>query len=154
MKKNVLLILTTFLSGIIFAAGAFGAGITTTSADPSLSDQANQVALHSASKFIGTEVRDVNGKEIGEVKDLQIDLQHGITYAVVENDKLTQIDKRFLVPLTAFNMSHETDYVSLPIAKENMASYPKFDKSMDQETYGRNLHQFYGVSYPWGDLQK
>ncbi len=150
MKKFVLSLLTTFAAGFFLVAGAFGAEMQNHSMHQSLSAQSGSGTLHSAKEFIGTEVRDANGNDIGEVKDLQIDMDRGIIYAAVENDKLTQVDKTILVPLGAFDTTHADDYVSLPVTEENLAKYPKRDAAMDNETYGRNLHQFYGITYPWG----
>ena len=151
MKKNILATLTIFIAGLFFAAGAFGAE---EKIDKSLSAQPVQTDLHSAKQFIGTQVRDANGDKIGEVKDLVFDFNHGVGYAVVEDEKLTQVDKNILVPLSAFTADHAGEYVSLPVTKESLTNYPPRPVGMNDEAYGRNLYDYYGLSYPWTENEQ
>ena len=148
--KKTLSTLAIFVAGLFLAAGAFAAEekIDQTIGS-SLAAQPVQTELHSANQFIGTEVRDNSGDKIGEVKDLMFDFNHGVGYAVVENEKLSQIDKNILVPLSAFQSNHQGEYVSLPMSKEALASYPKQGSDMSDEAYGRNLYEYHGLSYPW-----
>jgi sporulation protein YlmC with PRC-barrel domain len=57
-------------------------------------------AVVKAKEYLDYEVKNINGDELGEVKDLAVDLNNGkIRYAVIEHDRLTSIsDKLIAVP--------------------------------------------------------
>jgi sporulation protein YlmC with PRC-barrel domain len=155
MRRISLVMITTLSAALFLAAGVFGGegkmmhkSTTMSSAEHS----AVEGGLHSASKFIGTEVRDASGNDIGEVKDVAFDFNRGIGYAVIESDELGKADQRFLVPLSALTSTHEGEFVTLTVDRSKLAAAPMQEPGMTDEAYGRQLYDFYGLSYPWSDL--
>ncbi len=65
----------------------------------------------SARRLMGRDVHDRTGDDIGEIKDLVVDLDNGsVSYAVLEYDKPWSLDNpRFAVPLASFDFSNPRD---------------------------------------------
>ncbi|MBE0599633.1 MAG: PRC-barrel domain-containing protein [Desulfuromonadales bacterium] len=155
MSKTALLTLSVFLFGLFSVGTATGGDLRTkgvTGSDHHGMVHGQVGVLHSAEDFIGTEVRDSAGQEIGEVKDVKIDFQRGIGYAEISSEEALAVDETFLVPLTALTATHEGEFVTLNVDRSRISAAPRMEPGMSSDEYGRNLHDHYGLSYPWSDL--
>jgi sporulation protein YlmC with PRC-barrel domain len=90
----------------------------------------NQV-LRRASEWLGKDVRDRNGKEVGEVRDLVVTLDSAkIRYAVVEFDKSWSLDdKLFAVPMQALRYTAASKDLVWDIDKSRLGARPAIDKN-------------------------
>ncbi|MFA5515789.1 MAG: PRC-barrel domain-containing protein [Desulfuromonadales bacterium] len=147
MAKTAWMAMTAFLLALFSAGTVFAAEMGAGQAAVMTGD-----TLHSAKAFIGTEVRDRVGQELGEIQDLAFDFDRGIGYAVVSGDEALQTDGNFLVPLHALTTTHEGDYVILNMSREQLAAMPQREAGMTDQEYSRNLYDFYGLSHPWREL--
>lgn len=86
--------------------------------------------LLSSSSIVGTDVRNLDKKDIGEVKDLMIDLRSGkIAYAVLSfGGFLGMGDKLFAIPFEAFKLDTDSEVLILDAKKEVLEQAHGFDK--------------------------
>jgi sporulation protein YlmC with PRC-barrel domain len=89
------------------------------------------MTILSTSTIVGTEVRSPRAEDLGEIKDLMIDLTSGcVAYAVVEFGGLLGIgSKLFAVPLPAMKQDAMNKCFILDTDKEALENAPGFDKN-------------------------
>lgn len=87
--------------------------------------------LRRASEWLGKDVRDRNGREVGEVKDLVVTLDSAkIRYAVIEFDKSWSLDdKLFAVPMQALRYTTASKDLVWDIDKSRLGARPAIDKN-------------------------
>jgi len=106
-----------------------------------------------ASKIIGTPVKNPNGDNLGDIKELVLDPRSGkVVYAVVSfGGVLGMGDKLFIIPWKALNWSRDKEYYLLELDKTTLTSAPGFDKkhwpdsSNEWELQREGLNQFYHI---------
>ena len=84
-----------------------------------------------ASELIGMSVQGIDGKKLGDIKDLVIDPEEGgVEYAVLEFGGFAGIgDKYFAVPWEALQLDHPNKYLMLDVHKKDLKTAPGFDKN-------------------------
>lgn len=87
--------------------------------------------LLSASTMVGDNVVNSKGENLGEIKELMVDLESGrIVYAVLSfGGFLGMGDKLFAVPWEALAVRTEEKVIELDVDKEVLEGAPGFDKS-------------------------
>ncbi len=109
----------------------------------------------SSSSIVGTTVQNMNREDLGDIKDLMIDLSGGrIAYAVLSfGGFLGMGDKLFAIPWEAFQVVQEEEILLLNVAKEKLEQAPGFDKDdwpdMADVTWGQSIHAYYGYDPYW-----
>ncbi|HSF11113.1 MAG TPA: PRC-barrel domain-containing protein [Nitrospirales bacterium] len=109
----------------------------------------------SSSSIVGTTVQNMGREDLGEIKDLMIDLSGGrIAYAVLSfGGFLGMGDKLFAIPWEAFQVVQEEEVLLLNVAKEKLEQAPGFDKDnwpdMADMTWGKSIHTYYGYDPYW-----
>lgn len=109
----------------------------------------------SSSSIVGTTVQNMGREDLGEIKDLMIDLSGGrIAYAVLSfGGFLGMGDKLFAIPWEAFQVVQEEEVLLLNVAKEKLEQAPGFDKDnwpdMADVTWGESIHAYYGYDPYW-----
>jgi sporulation protein YlmC with PRC-barrel domain len=98
--------------------------------DAAIKPMANQV-LRRASEWIGKDINDRNGKDVGEVSDLVVNMGNGnIHYAVVEFDKSWSMkDKLLAVPMQALRYTNNSKDLTWDIDKSRLDTKGAFDKN-------------------------
>lgn len=103
-----------------------------------------------ASNLIGKHVTNLEGKNIGEIKDLVINWRSGgyIEYAVLSfGGFLGQGGKYFAVPWEAMVLSGDKEQFILNVKEEHLKNAPGFDKDHWPDTshpeWAVGLYQFY-----------
>ena len=90
--------------------------------------------LLSASSLNGTNVRNLQGENIGDIKDLMIDWKNGkVVYAVLSFGGFLGLgDKLFAIPLESFTFEspEHNEFAVLDISKEKLENAPGFDKDV------------------------
>lgn len=89
-----------------------------------------------ASKLIGTDVDDNNGKNVGEIEDVVVDLESGqVQYALMEFDKSwSPEDKLFAFKMSDFQKGKDDKKLVLNVTKESLNEAPSIDKSRLDKT--------------------
>lgn len=111
----------------------------------------------SGSSLEGMDVRTPSDENIGDIKDIMIDIQSGkISYLVlsVNTGFLNLENKYFAVPLSAFTFKFRDDYTNknvlvLDVTKERLENSPGFDKdnwptNPDSE-FVDSVNSYYGM---------
>lgn len=110
-------------------------------------------ALMSADSLTGNDVYNRDGEDLGDVKDLMIDMATGkVAYAVLSYGGLLGMgDKLFAVPWAALTLDTVNKRFTLNVNKAALADAPGFDKdhwpSMSDKTWAGGVHTFYGMPY-------
>jgi sporulation protein YlmC with PRC-barrel domain len=90
--------------------------------------------LLSSSSLSGTNVRNLQGENIGDIKDLMIDWKNGkVVYAVLSFGGFLGLgDKLFAIPLESFTFEspNNNEYAVLDVNKEKLENAPGFDKDV------------------------
>lgn len=85
---------------------------------------------HRVSKMIGTDVRDTAGVKVGDVKDIVLDDNGDVAYAVITFVGIAGAgNKYFAVPWTAFQMPAQKDHFVLAVDRDKLQSAPGFDRN-------------------------
>ncbi|ELR73724.1 hypothetical protein C900_01334 [Fulvivirga imtechensis AK7] len=113
--------------------------------------------LLSARTIEGTTVENAEGKDIGEIKDIMIDLETGyVAYAVLSFGGFLGFgEKLFAIPLEAFqfNTIEDEEKLILDIDKERLENAPGFDKDHwpqnPDRTFISSVYTHYGYEPYW-----
>jgi sporulation protein YlmC with PRC-barrel domain len=114
--------------------------------------------LMSASTLEGNDVCNRADEELGEIKEIMLDVPSGrIAYAVMSAGGFLGIgDKLFAIPWSALTLDTEGKRFILDVSKDRIKNAPGFDKdhwpSMADQAYGGTLHSYYGVRPYWEEL--
>jgi sporulation protein YlmC with PRC-barrel domain len=144
MKKIGVLLGLVALLNLFYAAGVFAA------------DRDLPWHLMKGSTFIGADVENPQGQDLGDIKDIVIDRASGrIAYAVVSfGGFLGMGEKLFAVPWGAFSQPNENkDKFVLAIDKERLNNAPGFDLNnwpqMASREWVTSLYSYYNVPPYW-----
>jgi sporulation protein YlmC with PRC-barrel domain len=110
-----------------------------------------------ATTIIGNKVVNPAGEQLGNIKELMIDLDDGqIAYAVLSFGGLLGLgDKLFAIPFEALTFNTEDHTAILDVDKEVLKNAPGFDKDHwpDSAQYEAgwllDIYEYYGYSPYW-----
>ena len=102
-----------------------------------------------ASQLMGKNVENPQGENLGEIKDLVIDVNNErVFYAIAEFGGFLGLgEKLFDYPVRSFNQtSADTDKLVLNVDKDNLKAVPGFarDSWPDWLTYGKQVDKYHG----------
>jgi sporulation protein YlmC with PRC-barrel domain len=144
MKKIGAFLSVISLLSLVYAAGSFAA------------DRDLPWNLVKGSNFIGADVENPQGQNLGDIKDVVIDRASGrITYAVVSFGGFLGVgEKLFAVPWGAFSQPKaDKDKFVLDIDKERLKNAPGFDDhnwpQMASQEWVTSLYSYYHVPPYW-----
>src|SRR5262249_5010940 len=119
--------------------------------------------LYRASKLIGADVENPQGKNLGDIKDVVLDNQGQIRYAVLSFGGFMGMgEKYFAVPWPALRAVEgqqpaERDRFVLNVDQEKLKKAPGFDKNnwpnMADRSWGEQVYAYYGIT-PYGEHQE
>jgi sporulation protein YlmC with PRC-barrel domain len=107
--------------------------------------------LLGANTLIGNDVYNHNNQDIGDIKEIMLDVSTGnIEYAVLSfGSFLGMGEKLFAVPWTALKLDRENKRFLLDVDKDRLKNAPGFDKdnwpNFADETLVNDLHSYYGT---------
>ena len=113
------------------------------------------MSLLSASSINGTNVKNLAGEGLGDIKDLMIDLPTGrVVYAVVEVGGLLGIgSKLFAVPMMALKQDAVNKCFILDATQASLENAPGFDKdhwpNFADRSWQTTVHEHYGTAPYW-----
>lgn len=115
------------------------------------------VSTLSATTMIGDKVRNLDGDQLGELKELMIDVRTGrVAYAVLSFGGILGMgDKLFAIPWQALSLDTEDHTFVLDADKEMLEDAPGFDKDNWPETFSEDdawlleVYDYYGYEPYW-----
>jgi sporulation protein YlmC with PRC-barrel domain len=130
---------------------AFAFAVVCLAAGPADARDKNQVLK--ASDIIGMKVEDTEGKKLGSIRDLVLDDDGEVQYAVLDFGGILGIgDKYFAVPWDALQRSEDNRRLSLDVSKKDLKQAPGFDKEhwpdLSDQQAQITIYEFYGVPSP------
>jgi sporulation protein YlmC with PRC-barrel domain len=108
--------------------------------------------LMGADTLIGNDVCNKDGIELGEIKEIMLDVSSGrVSYAVLSfGGFLGMGEKLFAVPWNALNLDTDNKRFVLNVSKDQLKEAPGFDKNhwpdMADASWARSIQSFYGTS--------
>lgn len=108
-----------------------------------------------ASSMIGTDVINLKGDSLGDIKEVVIDPTTGtVAYAVVSfGGFLSMGEKLFAIPFSAFVYDAEKNKYVLDITKKRLEAAPGFNADhwpkMSDEQWNRDVYKYYDRSPYW-----
>ena len=113
-------------------------------------------AFMSAGSLMGEDVYNLQEEDLGDVKELMLDMRTGkVAYAVLSfGGFLGMGEKLFAVPWAALTLDTENKRFVLNVSKERLESAPGFDADnwpdMADPIWATGIHSYYGtVSSPY-----
>ena len=113
----------------------------------------------SATSLNGTNVVNFQGKDIGHIEDMMIDLNTGrILYAVLSFGGILGIgNKLFAVPFESFSIDQKDEKFILDIDKDRLEDAPGFNKDNwpihSDTTFQTEVYSYYNVKPYWNTMQ-
>lgn len=113
------------------------------------------VRVMSCSSLTGDSVKNPQGEDLGNLKEIMVDVNSGnIAYAVLSfGGFLGMGDKLFAIPWEAFTLNTEKEHLVLNVDKERLKDAPGFDKDNWPKTpnadYITQVHSHYGYKPYW-----
>lgn len=110
-------------------------------------------ALMGADTLMGNDVYNSDGEDLGDIKELMIDMQSGeVAYAVLSFGGLLGMgDKLFAVPWAALKLDTVNKRFTLNVPKDRLKDATGFDKDnwpvMADNAWAMGVHQFYGTQH-------
>lgn len=114
--------------------------------------------LMGANTLIGTDVHNESDEDLGEIKELMLDMHTGhVAYAVLSFGGFLGLgNKLFAVPWSALTLNTISKRFILPVEKAKLESAPGFDKDkwpdMTDPAWVESIHAFYRVPPAEGKL--
>lgn len=112
--------------------------------------------LMSADSLKGNDVYNSDGEDLGDVKDIMLDMSNGkVGYAVLSFGAFLGMgEKLFAVPWNALTLDTENKRFILNVDKNRLKLAPGFDKGhwpdMADQSWAREIHTYYGTK-PYTD---
>lgn len=129
LKTSVALMLPVF--GLALAAPAYAQTSTNTQANKPAQMQRAAVRDMRLSQLIGKDVRNAQGEDLGDIKDVIMDVNNGrVHYVVLSLGGFLGLgDKLFAYPVRAFSPASDKDELVLNVARERLKAAPGFDSN-------------------------
>ena len=116
-------------------------------------------SVMSAESLIGNEVYNHQDEDLGDIKDIMLDINNGnVSYAVLSfGTFLGMGEKLFAVPWQALTLDTENKRFVLDANKEKLVDAPGFDKEnwpdMADQTWENDIHSFYQTRQQQNDIR-
>ncbi len=111
-----------------------------------------QKDFRSSRDFVGMEVHNEKGDDIGEVKNLLIDREGRIRFVVVETGEILGLGgKQHYLPYQVFHDHLAASGDHLQIKQDTLANAPEMKPGMTGDQYGREVYEYYGQAPYWSE---
>lgn len=113
----------------------------------------NVTNMLTAKSIMDDGVVNMQGEDIGDIKDLMMDVEKGnVEYAVLEfGGFLGMGGKYFAVPWNSLTIDEDNQRLIMNVSKERLESAPGFDKDnwpKEHDAYYGSVDQYYGGEPP------
>ena len=111
--------------------------------------------IMAADTLEGDDVVNAQGEDLGEIKEIMIDVPSGrVAYAVLSFGGMLGLgDKLFAIPWHALQLDPENHRFVLDVDKERLKNAPGFDKdhwpAMADQSWATDIHSYYDARPYW-----
>lgn len=111
--------------------------------------------IMAADTLEGDDVVNSKGEDLGEIKDIMVDVRSGrVAYAVLSSGGFLGMgDKLFAIPWSALTLDADHKCFILDVEKEKLQQAPGFDKdhwpSMADTVWAQQVHDYFGQKTYW-----
>ncbi len=102
-------------------------------------------------EFIGKDVRNARGEDLGEISDVVIDVNNArVHYAILSFDQgLALGEKLFAYPMRTLELSPDGEEIVLNVSEERLQRAPGFEEAAEpnwteDDTYRRDVDRYFG----------
>lgn len=109
--------------------------------------------LMSSSTLLGNDVYNADGEDVGDIKDIMLDMRSGkVSYAVLSFGAFLGMgEKLFAVPWSALELDTENKCFILKVSKDRLKDAPGFDKdhwpNMADQVWQREIRTYYETTH-------
>ena len=109
--------------------------------------------LMSSSTLLGNDVYNADGEDVGDIKDIMLDMRSGkVSYAVLSFGAFLGMgEKLFAVPWSALELDTENRCFILKVSKDRLKDAPGFDKdhwpNMADQVWQREIRTYYETTH-------
>lgn len=149
MKKTLITMMAAAFIAFGFTPGAFAAGMDK-STKKSMSSDA--MSLSAEATLIGKDVKNLQGEDLGEVKDLVRDDNGEISLVIVSFGGFIGMgEKDVAVPYTALSFNESEDHAVLDVTKEQLASASEVgaDENLTDRAFTEEVYRHFGERPYW-----
>ncbi|MFO7540467.1 MAG: PRC-barrel domain-containing protein [Chloroflexota bacterium] len=113
----------------------------------------NTVQVFSCGTLNGTSVENLEGEDLGHLKEIMLDMNSGrVAYAVLSFGGVLGIgDKLFAVPWAALHIDTYDKKIVLDVARDRLEEAPGFDKDnwphTVEHSWLNDVYDYYGHTY-------
>jgi len=138
-----------------FTPGAFSAGMDK-SKDTSMSSDAKDFTGHTTdfNAWIGKDIKNSQGEDLGEVKDFVRDDSGEISLVIVSHGGFLGMgEKDVAVPFSAFTFNESEDHAVLDVTKDQLASAPQIgeNENLNDRAFAEEVYRHFGERPYWSE---
>jgi sporulation protein YlmC with PRC-barrel domain len=144
MKKIMMVLMAVSLIAFGFAAGASAAGM----------DQSMGKGAKDVSALVGKDVQNMQGEDLGEVKDFIHDQSGEISLAIISHGGFMGVgEKDVAVPYSALSFNESGDHFVLNATEEQLANAPAItgDENLSDRSFAEEVYRHFGERPYWTD---
>lgn len=143
--KRVTLFLTAVLSVLLLAGTAFAAGSGTEGSSEMTS------GVYSEEELRGLTVVNLEGEEIGEIREVRVDSETGeVNFVILARGGVLGIgEKRHAVPIEALEIRRDEEKATLIVSENKLETAPRQETEMSDEEFKNVIQKHYGVAPAW-----
>lgn len=139
----------------------FAIGLVAGSSSVVMSRERNSAAEFRATKIIGMDVKDLDGKKVGEIRDLLLNpAERGrVIFAVVDPKRSLDFghERLISIPITALSRQDGKDFYVVNMTRDKLRKAPSFDEdhwpNPNDRTWNEMVYKYYGQAPYWTEAK-
>jgi len=146
MNKRILIMFVA----MAFIAFGFAPGALAGGMDKSMSTDAKDV-----SAWVGKDVRNPQGEDLGDVKEFVRDKGGEISLVIISHGGFLGFGgKNVAVPYSAFSFNESENHAVLDVTKEQIANAPEIgaDENLTDRAFAEEVYRYFGERPFWTDM--
>lgn len=148
----------SILAAVTFIAFGFTAGASAGGMDKSTKSTKMESTMDKDAKdfsaLVGKDVKNMEGDDIGEVKEFIHDQDGKISLAVISHGGFMGVgEKDVAVPYSALSFNESEDHFVLNVSKDQLASAPEIrgDENLSDRSFAEEVYRHFGERPYWTD---
>jgi hypothetical protein len=152
MKKILSILVATAFLAFGFTPGVLAGGMDKAADKPITSDAAG--FDQDVSAWVGKDVKNLQGEDLGEVKDFVRDENGEISLVIISHGGFLGMGKKDVaVPYSAFSYNESEDHAVLDVSEDQLANAPEIgaDENLTDRAFAEEVYRHFGERPYWTD---